>query len=829
MIRDGDLLVGVSASAAALVARARAEACARDAAMPLPGPDGPLPCIVRAYPLGSDDPDVLLAAVPAAAGAAADALLTELLAAPPSREDAARGAHALALSALGDAEIFGLLLTAYDGLITDANGYTLRLLGYAREELIGRLRWQDITMPGTEAADARATAELLRDGVCRPYAKAYRHRDGRAVPVAVAAARVAEAPPRICAIVLDQSEARQQERLLTLSQEVARIGSWERDLVTGQETWSAEMFRLLGRAPGAGPVPTDGVVGLIAPEDRPTVAPVMRRVMAEGGDFAFDVEMVRDDGSRFPARATGRCELSDGRPRRITGALQDLTTLRRLEAEVREGEARFRALFGADHVGVLLTRHWTHIVAANPFALGLLGRAEADLAAGLRWHDINAPGQEALHERVTRELVEHGHCHPHEQHLRRPDGEEVLVLMACVRAGEDEILSVLIDLRAQRALEQQLARVQRLDSVGRLAGGIAHDFNNLLGIVLGFAEVAEAATAEPPVRRALSHMRDAATRGTALVRQLLQFARREAGPVGALDLAQALDDLVPILGRVLGEDVLLEVRRPEAPPPRVRLDAAQFEQVVVNLAANARDAMPDGGRLMLALEHREMPEGGPLPAGPYVALVVQDTGRGMDAATLARLFEPFFTTKAETGGTGLGLATCYGICRQAGGDLRAESSPGQGATLTALLPLVDDLPVAAAAGAPEALSVRGHETLLIVEDDADLRAVCAEGLRQRGYAVLEAGDAEAAIGVARTHSGPIAAVVSDVILPGAGVGTLWAQISGARPETRLLLTSGYVDDVRVRRATALAPGSRFLAKPFTPSALASEVRRLLDG
>ncbi|GEJ55880.1 ATP-binding protein [Anaeromyxobacter diazotrophicus] len=399
----------------------------------------------------------------------------------------------------------------------------------------------------------------------------------------------------------------------------------------------------------------------------------------------------------------------------------------------------------------------------------------------------------------------------------------------------DEMASSLeADAAARRRLEEQFRHAQKMEALGQLAGGVAHDFNNLLTAILSFgrfvrADLGEGHPSRPDVEEILASAERAAT----LTRQLLAFSRRQVLEPRVLDLGESVRGVEKMLRRLIGEDVQLETRIAPGTGP-VLADPGHVEQVILNLALNARDAMPGGGRLIL--EVAEVPAGAPerggdpeLPPGPLVRLTLTDTGVGMDEATLPRIFEPFFTTKPAGKGTGLGLSTVYGIVVQSGGAIRVRSAPGQGSTFTVYLPRAPEHAAAAAAPAGTARRGRGGtETVLLVEDDASVRALARRALAQAGYQVLEASRPSEARALVRRGAAPLHLLLTDVILPETNGPALARELLELRPGLRVLYTSGYTaghlagDDVT-------ASGHAFLPKPFTPELLVERVREVLDG
>jgi PAS domain S-box-containing protein len=399
--------------------------------------------------------------------------------------------------------------------------------------------------------------------------------------------------------------------------------------------------------------------------------------------------------------------------------------------------------------------------------------------------------------------------------------------------GHPARLVLATDVSEQRRLEAQLLQSQKMEAVGRLAGGVAHDFNNLLGVITGYVGLLGRVLApeDSVARNRLDQIRKAAERATALTRQLLAFSRREVIEPKVLDLNEIVRDVEKMLLRLIGEDVQLTTKL-EADLGHVRADRGQIDQVMVNLAVNARDAMPNGGQLIIETANtfldeqyaRSHPDVSP---GPYVVLTVSDTGHGMDAATRSHIFEPFFTTKPEGEGTGLGLATVFGIAKQSGGHIDVYSEPGQGATFKFYLPRVgDEVEAEAVAEAPGRR--QGTETLLLVEDAEALRSMIHEILEDAGYEVLEAADPREALVRAEQNRGRLDLVLTDVIMPGMYGPDLVKAVQAMDPGIGAVFMSGYTNEA-VSRQGVLQPGTRFIQKPFTSEALLDAIREALDG
>jgi len=386
------------------------------------------------------------------------------------------------------------------------------------------------------------------------------------------------------------------------------------------------------------------------------------------------------------------------------------------------------------------------------------------------------------------------------------------------------------DVTERLHLEEQLRNAQQLEAVGRLAGGIAHDFNNILSIIMGHGELLEASGINEQARSGLEQMRHAAERAASLTQQLLAFSRKQVLQPKVLDLNKTVSDLQKMLTRVIGEDIEMTAKLHPA-LMTVKADPGQVEQVLMNLAVNARDAMPQGGKLtMETINLAVSPEQArdlDIPTGWYVMLQVTDTGHGMDAATVSHVFEPFFTTKPVGKGTGLGLATVYGIVKQSGGTIQVESEPGLGTTFRIYLPAAEGAHATQLPPVVVTTVAGGTETILIAEDEPDLRELTRIFLEGYGYKVLVAGNADAALQVSEQSGEPIHLLLTDVIMPGMSGPQLAEKILSKRPQTKIVYMTGYTDDMVVQHRV-LEPGVQLLQKPFTKSELALKVRATLD-
>jgi PAS domain S-box-containing protein len=415
------------------------------------------------------------------------------------------------------------------------------------------------------------------------------------------------------------------------------------------------------------------------------------------------------------------------------------------------------------------------------------------------------------------------------------DGKSIAVDMAVhwiEYAGKSAALIVPQDSTGRRKLEEQLRQAQKMEAVGMLAGGIAHDFNNLITIINGYSQmVLGNLPANDENRSSVEQILKAGERAAELTRQLLTFSRRQVARPKALDLNTVVASTAVMLRRLIGEHI--ELRIVEGPDlGKVHADPGQIEHVILNLAVNSRDAMPNGGTLILETQNVEMeePYTGPnvkVQPGRYVMLAVTDTGTGMDKQTRSHLFEPFFTTKAQGHGTGLGLSTAYGIVKQSKGEIVIYSEPGQGTCVKIYFPAVAEAAVEDANQSIPDPVLSGTETILLVEDEEAVRKLVRRTLEQQGYRVVVAGSGMEALDMVQNHPGPIQLVITDVVMPQMGGQQLAERLKALRPEIQVLYVSGYTESAVVRNGS-LAKGGTFLQKPFTPLALTRRVRGLLD-
>ncbi len=646
-------------------------------------------------------------------------------------------------------------------------------------------------------------------------------------------------------------ERKRSEKALRKSEErfelVARATNdavWDLDLTTERLWWNVGARSQLG-------YPPDTVVSDVRwwrerlhPEDRERVLRTLDELLDGGGRFWMDEYRFRcADGSFAHVFDRGYIIREDEeKPVRMIGAMMDVTERRRAEEALREANETIRALVQAAPVGILVIDRQEKIRVWNPAAeqifgwkaADVLGRPLVPLAPEADRDQIAPLVRQALSgEAVTGAEIPGG---------RKGGGSiDVSASLAPLRDARGHIsgaMVVIVDVTQRKAAEQQRARLearllqsQKMEAVGRLAGGVAHDFNNLLTAISGYAELLQLQIeASNPLHAHAEQIHSASLRASQLVRQLLAFGRRQVLQPRVLDLNQVLQGMEGLLRRIVGEHIDLGmVLGPSL--GSVRADQGQIEQVILSLAENARDVMPNGGKLTIETRDVNLDEAyasrhGRPRSGPHVLLAVSDTGCGMGPDILAHVFEPFFTTKEQDKGTGMSLASVYGIVKQTGGDIWVYSEPGLGATFKVYLPRVEMEP-APAAPEPAARATRGSETVLLAEDSDAVRRLLVEILRKHGYTVIEARNGAEALEIARRFEGPIHLLVTDMVMPQMSGRELHAHLSPARPGMKVLFMSGYAEEA-IARHGVIDRGTAFVEKPFTPAVIARKIRELLD-
>ena len=612
--------------------------------------------------------------------------------------------------------------------------------------------------------------------------------------------------------------------------ESATVGMWTLDSAGRTSFMNARMAKILGMELSEAllrPFTT-----LFLPEDLPTMAGRLASRKA-GLASAYEQRFRSPDGTVgvLWIEASPMHD-AEGRYEGVLGIVTDITERRRAEEELRASETRYRLMFDNSPLPKWMYDVETlRFLDANETTVRDYGYTRDELLT-MTIKDIRPPEDvpallEA--ERRTELLPKFGIWR-----LRKKSGEIIQVELTkhtFTLGGRVTRLAVGRDVTERLRLEEQLRQSQKMEAVGRLAGGVAHDFNNLLSVILGYGEMLLAdLKPSDPIRADIEEIVRAGGRATELTRQLLMFSRQQVLAPKVLDLNDVLASMDKMLQRILGADVDL-VSLPAPSLGRVRADPNSVEQIIMNLVVNARDAMPIGGKLTMETANVVLDEAyaqahlGVKP-GPHVMLAVSDTGVGIEKATLARIFEPFFTTKESGKGTGLGLSTVFGAVQQSGGSVWVYSEVGKGSTFKVYFPRVDAAIETAAETMPST-TLRGSETILLVEDDDQVRVVVRGILRRSGYHVIEARNAGEALLHSEKHPSRIHLLLSDVVMPQMSGPELAKRLGSARPDMKVLCMSGYTDDSIVRHGV-LEAHIAYLQKPITPDALTTRVREVLD-
>ena len=627
---------------------------------------------------------------------------------------------------------------------------------------------------------------------------------------------------------------RRSESQLAEAQRVAHIGSWNWNLQKNGLTWSDEHYRIFGVQPGDISVNYDEVVfDFIHPEDRDLVRNVVKKSIETMESFNFYYRIVRRDGEERIIQSSGSIETDEqGQPIRMFGTAQDVTEHRRIEQELRQSEERYRDLVENAHDIIYSHDLKGNYTSINKAGEQITGYSLAE-TLNLNIADTVAPeyldkAKEMLAKKLAGEKVT-----AYEMQILAKNGRRVtvevntkLMLHNGVPVG---IQGIARDVTERKLLEEQLRQSQKLEAIGQLAGGVAHDFNNLLTVIGGYSSILLGKLPQDsPHRSSIEEIKKAGDRASGLTRQLLAFSRKQILQPKVLDLNIVVTDLEKMVRRLIGEDIdLLTVTSPVL--GKVKADPGQIEQVLLNLIVNARDAMPKGGKVTIETSNVVLSEEyaqrhAALP-GAYVMLAVSDTGCGMDAEIQPRVFEPFFTTKGSVKGTGLGLATVYGIVKQSGGNIWVYSEPGQGSTFKIYLPRVDE-PMEGEEVISKSI-LHGTEMVLLVEDEDQVRTILKHILEGQGYHVLAAANGEEALSISQNLERDIKLMITDVVMPVMSGRELAERVLVLRPSLPVLFMSGYTDDAIVRHGL-LDEKLNFIQKPFDSTTVARKVREVLD-
>ncbi len=727
-----------------------------------------------------------------------------------------------------------------DSIISSWNEGAEKIFGYTAKEMIGTSIMRLI--PEDRQNEEQHILEQIRRGERVEHFETLRKtKDGRSIDVSVTVSPIKDVDGKVIGVskvARDITESRQTEELQRTSQaRYQRLFEYAPDgiLIANADSRyldaNASICRMLGysRAELIGL----GAADIVAQEETPHIAPALGAIKANS-NYHREWQFRRKDGSIFPVEVMATM-MPDGN---LLGMVRDLSERRKAEADLRESEERFRQLADSIREVFWMTdADRKQMLYVSPSYETIWGRSCASL------YEFPTTWLEAIHandrERVSnseRTKLASGN-YDETYRIERPDGSVRWIRDRGfpVLGPSGEILRFVgtaEDVTERRQLEEQFHQAQKMEGMGQLAGGVAHDFNNLLSIINGYSELLLLrVAADDDIRDSLNSILEAGIRAAALTRQLLTFSRKEIVVPRIVNLNSIVTGMEKMLHRIIGEDIELST----ALDPllnKVTADPGQIEQVLMNLAVNAKDAMPRGGRLTIETQNVTVDDTYVLKhydvrPGAYSMLAVTDNGSGMDEPTKARIFEPFFTTKELGKGTGLGLSVVHGIIRQSGGHVRVYSELNSGTTFKVYLPHSETADTPSMPAADIQSMPHGSETLLLVEDEVAVRALTRHILTTCGYRVLEAVDGQDGIEVAQSYQGPIHLVVTDVVMPRLGGRGLADFIARARPDCKILFLSGYTDDTVIRHGI-LESAFAFLQKPFTTAGLALKVREVLD-
>ncbi|HTD51424.1 MAG TPA: PAS domain S-box protein, partial [Thermoanaerobaculia bacterium] len=740
-----------------------------------------------------------------------------------------------------------IISTDLVGTVISWNRGAERMYGYTSAEMRGHPL--DVLEPsGHRGEVARAVQGLQKSGSVQRYETARRRKDGTLIDVAVAVFPVVDAGGDVvgvASVARDITERKEAERALRASEERYRL-LFERNLygvirntlegkIVDCNGAAARLFGLGSREELIG----RNIIDLyVEPARRPAIVAKLRR---ERSIANLELPFRAKDGSVLWILAslnlTGGVP---GDPEVIDGVFIDITDRKRAEEALRESEDFLEKAQEVGHTG-----SWVSGVGADTRLIWsketrrIFGVADDEFDGKVAtFYSLVHPEDRDMVRKGIQAALEEGGPYSVEHRIIRPDGSIRWLREQADIVRDDtgraiRMVGIVQDITERKQLEAQLVQSQKMEAIGRLAGGVAHDFNNILTAILGYSDVLLAQAGEDhPWHEDLEEIRKAGERAAGLTRQLLAFSRKQVLAPEVLDLGAIVANVDKILRRLIGEDVeLVTVSEPGLAP--VRADPGQIEQVLLNLAVNARDAMPRGGRLTIETRNVIVDEAYarthvPLTPGRYVMLAVSDNGAGMDVETRAHIFEPFFTTKERGKGTGLGLSMVYGIVKQSGGFIWVDSEPGKGTVFQIHLPPSDPSPEAVSPAAPSltAEHSRGGETIFVVEDEDSVRSLARGILLANGYKVRDFSNGETALSSLSESRDPVHLLLTDVVMPKLGGPELAARVAALRPDVRIVYMSGYTD----RNFGGEGPGkldAPLIQKPFTAEALVKRIREAL--
>ncbi len=624
---------------------------------------------------------------------------------------------------------------------------------------------------------------------------------------------------------------KETKRILEKTQAIAKLGGWEYDVARDQVIWMDEVYRIHGLPPGGEPLCVRDALKFYPPEHQPIVEQAFEKVAKHGEPYDVEVKLIQATGTTIWVRTMGQPVFEDGQVVRVAGFVLDITSRKEAEETLRKYE---RIVSASEDFLALINTDYVYEAVNDSFL-----------------KDLNKPRDRVIGHTVAEVMGEEVFRHTYRHRLDKAFAGKIFQHRDIIDATDkpDRILEITLfpmknatgvvegavlnvrDITRTQKLEETVMHAQRIESIGRLAGGVAHDLNNLLTPIIAYGEMLSSDfTPSDARKRKAEQIIKAGLKARDLVHQLLAFSRKQTLAYKPIDMNNVLTDFEKLMRRTIPENI--EIKTSLMPDiPTIKADVGQIEQVIMNLAVNAADAMPQGGRLTIetateCLDENFLTGQQDVLPGRYVMLAVSDTGAGIDEATQKHLFEPFFSTKGSNG-TGLGLATVYGIIKQHKGNIRVYSEPGKGTTFKVYLPIFEDAQVKEEAEARTLSEQKRTETILLVEDNEIVRTLANDILVQSGHTVLVAKSGEEALAIMGTHKGPVDLLLTDIIMPGINGRELYEKIAETRPELKVLYMSGYTDDV-IAHQGILDDSCQFIQKPFSDYELRSKIKMILD-